>query len=130
MNVFPVHQYGSARWTSDTALEHSSGTQLRNTVQERISGGRSRLRFRTSNWHGIRSVFQVSVPARVSITRFKPVLDAFCAPRAEALRTSKEQICGNTTRKLLTVLLGCGFCGLDKKKNCRCAIHLDKAQHS
>lgn len=69
----------------------------------------TRSRFRTSNWHRIHFMFHEPVPTLVSITRFKPVLDALCAPRAEALRTSKEQICGNTTRKLLTVLLGCGF---------------------
>ena len=63
----------------NTAQAHSSVIRFRNTAQERVSGGRSRLRFRTSNWHGIRSVFQVSVPARVSITRFKPAYEDSCA---------------------------------------------------
>lgn len=125
----------------NTAQKHGSGTQLRNAFQESApvhvlvhvsapaTSTASVPRFMNPFSHSF--LLHVQAHARrVFVTRFKPVLDAFCAPRAEALRTSKEQICGNTTRKLLTVLLGCGFCGSDKKKNCRCAIHLDKAQRS
>lgn len=72
-------RYSSGTQLWNTAQAHSSVIRFRNTVQERVSGGRSRLRFRTSNWHGIRSVFQVSVPARVSITRFKPAYEDSCA---------------------------------------------------
>lgn len=89
-------RYSSGTQLWNTAQAHSSVIRFRNTVQERVSGGRSRLRFRTSNWRCISSTFQEPVPTLVSVIRFKPALDAFCV--------SAPMFCAPTKNKYVAIL--------------------------